>query len=181
MQSNCFCIPGMKLANCWYAKKLLMALLHMSHPQFRLVGERIPYIFIFPRHPESWTPLQIPLWGVPLQSVTGPQYFLWYWLKQNGYFLQVFSVLGGSFLLPLGRGQAFAGVFVDCACWHFWVASYLVLSLGYMRKQRTRGLLLCAVPWVLRSLASQAFSTFQNLLFVLCMMYIIFRCTQQEI
>ena len=38
-------------------------------PQLRLVGVKTSYVFfflIFPGHLEFWTPLQIPIWGPPL-------------------------------------------------------------------------------------------------------------------
>ena len=42
--------------------------------QVGLVGVRTSYIYsslIFPKHPEFWTPLQIPIWGPPcLHPVT---------------------------------------------------------------------------------------------------------------
>lgn len=51
-------------------------------------------------------------------------------------------MLGGPF--PLGRGHGFARVFVVCVCWYFWVARFLVLSLGYTRqKENTGNSLLC--------------------------------------
>ena len=40
-------------------------------PQLRLVGVRTSYIYfslIFPEHPEFWTPLQIPIWGLHLAA-----------------------------------------------------------------------------------------------------------------
>ena len=48
-----------------------MALLHVSHPPAQTCrGEDILYIYfffvIFPGHPEFWTPLQIPIWALPL-------------------------------------------------------------------------------------------------------------------
>ena len=61
------------LHNCCYSKPLSMALLHASHPPAQTCGgEDIPYIdiyffLIFPDN-EFWTPLQIPIWGIPLAA-----------------------------------------------------------------------------------------------------------------
>ena len=57
------------LQNCRNSEQLSVALLHACNPPAQTCGgEDILYIYIFlifPRNPEFWAPLQIPIWDPP--------------------------------------------------------------------------------------------------------------------